>query len=186
MDLKAFDGKYARITTEDGEIFEGECSYSSPAYTEYLVGVEKEGLKIDRWLFMSDEIVSAEPVPQTDTFIWMNLRGHRMRLAYDPFDRIDRGEKTIELRLYDEKRRRIRPGDAIRFECPEDEDVLYVRVNALRVFPSFAELYENLPLTACGYREEELPSASPEDMRRYYSEEDEKRYGVVGIEIEML
>ncbi len=184
MDLKAFDQKYVRITTDSGEVFEGECSYSSPDYTEYLVGVEKEGLEIDSWLFMSDEIVSVEPVPQTDTFIWMNLRGYRMRLAYDPFDRIDRGEKTVELRLYDEKRRKIRVGDVIRFECTEEWDVLYVRVNALHVFPSFEALYRSLPPAALGY--EDASSADPADMRRYYSAEEEKKYGVVGIEIELL
>ncbi|MBQ6020989.1 MAG: RNA-binding protein [Clostridia bacterium] len=108
-----------------------------------------------------------------------------MRLEYGPFDKIDREKKTIELRLFDEKRRRIRVGDVIRFECTLDEDALYVRVKALHVFPSFEDLFQKLPLTACGYAD--ASGGEPaEDMRRYYSAEDERKYGVVGIEIEQL
>ncbi|MBQ1852397.1 MAG: ASCH domain-containing protein, partial [Lachnospiraceae bacterium] len=38
-----------------------------------------------------------------------------MQLQPEPFDLIKSGAKTIELRLYDEKRRKIRIGDEIVF-----------------------------------------------------------------------
>lgn len=35
----------------------------------------------------------------------------------------------------------------------------------------------------CGYTEEDIASASPDDMDAYYSKEKQKEYGVVGITI---
>ena len=110
-----------------------------------------------------------------------------MRLEADAFRKIDAGEKTIELRLYDEKRRRVQAGDVIRFESTADDtDVLYAQVEGMRFFASFDELYEALPLTACGYTEKEARTASPRDMDRYYTPEDQAKWGVVGIELSVL
>ena len=41
---------------------------------------------------------------------------HNMRLNHDPFVLIEKGSKTIELRLNDEKRSKIKVGDTIVFE----------------------------------------------------------------------
>ena len=38
---------------------------------------------------------------------------HRMKLNESPFERIKNGTKTIEFRLYDEKRQQIKVGDKI-------------------------------------------------------------------------
>ena len=35
----------------------------------------------------------------------------------------------------------------------------------------------------CGYAPEELAAASPRDMDKYYAPEDQKKWGVVGIEL---
>ncbi len=40
---------------------------------------------------------------------------HEMLLAPKPFEMMKSGQKTIELRLYDEKRKHIQIGDRIRF-----------------------------------------------------------------------
>ena len=41
---------------------------------------------------------------------------HNMKLNDAPFETIKNGKKTIELRLYDEKRRKIKIGDTICFK----------------------------------------------------------------------
>lgn len=41
---------------------------------------------------------------------------HSMQLNPAPFEKIKSGAKTIELRLNDEKRRRIKTGDKIEFD----------------------------------------------------------------------
>ena len=50
-------------------------------------------------------------------------------------------------------------------------------------FDSFEELYKTLPLLECGYTAEDIDNAQPSDMEQYYSVEQQKKYGVVGIEI---
>ena len=44
-----------------------------------------------------------------------NKVNHVMRLAPSPFEMIEAGTKTIELRLFDEKRRNLHVGDVIEF-----------------------------------------------------------------------
>jgi len=112
---------------------------------------------------------------------------HEMRLNPGPFKNIYDGIKTIELRLYDEKRRKVAVGDEIVFVRTEKSQFrMRAEVIALHIFPSFKELFETLPLTKCGYTEENVSNASPKDMLKYYSEEEEAEYGVVGIEIKLI
>ena len=109
---------------------------------------------------------------------------HKMRLNAAPFEAIKSGAKTIELRLYDEKRQRISAGDTIVFSSADGQK-LTATVKALYVYRSFEELYAALPLDKCGYTESEMAKASPDDMLTYYSEEQIRHYGVVGIELEV-
>ena len=112
---------------------------------------------------------------------------HIMKLHPGPFSKIKDGSKTIELRLYDEKRQRISVGDTIRFVNTESaSDAVVVRVRDLFVFDSFDELYKHLPLTECGYTEEDVYAASPDDMEMYYSKEKQSQYGVVGIQLSLM
>lgn len=108
---------------------------------------------------------------------------HEMKLKDAPFRRMESGEKTVELRLYDEKRQKIRVGDEIVFHHAQSGETLVRYVLRLRVFPDFASLYAALPLTKCGYTEAEAESASPADMYAYYTPEEEKCHGVLGIEL---
>ena len=109
---------------------------------------------------------------------------HEMNLRPQPFSMIARDEKTIELRLDDEKRRKIRVGDTILFTNTETpEKTMAVKVLALHRFSSFSELYAALPLDKCGYTHKELKQASSKDMEDYYSPVQQAKYGVLGIEI---
>lgn len=112
---------------------------------------------------------------------------HEMHLNKKPFCQISGKEKTIELRLNDEKRKKISVGDEIRFICDQIPDMqIEAKVIALHYFASFKELYESLPLEKCGYTRQSRQRASFHDMDRYYSAQEQEKYGVVGIEIELL
>ena len=111
---------------------------------------------------------------------------HSMQLQPAPFEMIRNGTKTIELRLYDEKRQKIRIGDTISFTNTVSRETLEARVLELYVFDSFRTLYSRLPLLDCGYTKEDIDTASPDDMNAYYPEEMQKQYGVVGIRIALL
>lgn len=106
---------------------------------------------------------------------------HTMRLSPTPFARMAAGQKTIELRLYDEKRRKIAVGDAVRFFPTAGCGQIDARAAALHRFADFDALYGALPLDQCGYSAAECPSAHPDDMAAYYTAEQFARYGVVGI-----
>ena len=108
---------------------------------------------------------------------------HAMKLFPEPFAMIKSEKKTIELRLFDEKRQRIKPGDEIVFTNTETGENLTKTVIKLHRFHSFEALYKALPLLQCGYTEETVPKAHPSDMDRYYSPGEQSKYGVVGIEL---
>lgn len=112
-------------------------------------------------------------------------RVFEMKLRPDPFKRICNGEKTIEFRLHDEKRSLLSKGDYIRFteivDVPVAKEVL-VRIEDITTAPSFAALKEkliNIGLLS-------VDAFSPADMRKYYSVEDEAKYGVMGIRIRVV
>lgn len=110
---------------------------------------------------------------------------HLMKLNQEPFDKIISGGKTIELRLNDEKRQKVRVGDTICFTCTEDSSrTVTVRVLCLHHFADFAQLYATLPMEKCGYGTDE--TTNPSDMGKYYSVEEQERYGVLGIEFEVI
>ena len=108
---------------------------------------------------------------------------HEMKLRPEPFAKIKSGTKTIELRLYDEKRQKIRVGDAIIFTSTESGEQIRATVKKLHRFDSFEVLYKSLPLLKCGYTAEDVDRAQPSDMESYYSVEEQQKYGVVGIEL---
>ncbi|MGN0561005.1 MAG: ASCH domain-containing protein [Candidatus Fimenecus sp.] len=111
---------------------------------------------------------------------------HIMQLRPSPFNMIKSGTKSIELRLYDEKRQKIKIGDTICFYNTENSEQLTVIVKDLFIYESFEELYKNLPLNECGYTASDISNAKPEDMLQYYPIDKQKQYGVVGIQVELI
>lgn len=112
-------------------------------------------------------------------------RVHRMKLKPSPFAKILFGSKTIELRLNDEKRRRINIGDTLIFTDTETRAELAAEVTALHPFADFTELYSALPPEKFGYSAEAAGSAKPSDMDSYYSPEQQRLCGVLGIGIKL-
>lgn len=111
---------------------------------------------------------------------------HYMNLMPSPFSEIASGNKTIELRLNDEKRQKIAVGDTIVFTNTETQETLSAKVLALHKFPDFEALYNALPLEKCGYNASELATAHYTDMEQYYPQEKIQKYGALGIEICVL
>lgn len=109
---------------------------------------------------------------------------HKMKLKDKPFKLIKEEIKTIELRLYDEKRKLLNVGDVIEFTNIDTKEVIKVEILQLHRFNNFQELYKHFAKTSMGYGENEM--ADPTDMEEYYSKEEQQEYGVVGIEIELI
>ncbi len=109
---------------------------------------------------------------------------HFMKLKNEPFMSIKNGLKTIEMRLFDEKRKQIKVGDTIEFTNIVSLEKLKVKVIALHKFKNFEELYSHFNKTQLGYKQTE--NANPNDMNQYYTNDDIHKYGVLGIEIKTI
>lgn len=111
---------------------------------------------------------------------------HYMSLKNEPFELIKSGQKTIELRLYDEKRKNIKINDIIEFQHLENPNLkIKTKVIDLHIFKNFKEFYQNIDLTKCGYNEHTINTASHQDMNLYYSDEEQSKHKVIGIEIQL-
>ncbi len=109
---------------------------------------------------------------------------HYMNLNDKPFNKMKNGSKTIELRLNDEKRQLLKVNDFIEFTNRETLEKILVVIIDLFKYPNFKELYKHFDKVEMGYEEDE--TAEPEDMEKYYDEEEQKKYGVLGIKVKRL
>lgn len=109
---------------------------------------------------------------------------HTLRLAFEPFNSIKNGQKDIEMRLYDDKRKNIHIDDEIEFICPSINESLTAKVINLYIFEDFSKLYQYFDKSRLGYADNEV--ANPKDMEIYYPIEKQKEYKVLAIEIKLI
>lgn len=109
---------------------------------------------------------------------------HELQLATEPFKAIISGKKTIESRLFDEKRQKIVIGDEITFTNRENiTQKVNVRVTNLLHDETFHDLFiHNNPSKFGG----ESVAWLDNQIREFYSEADQRKNGVVGIEFEVM
>lgn len=106
---------------------------------------------------------------------------HKMKLQESPFERIKNGTKTVEFRLYDEKRKQIKIGDQIEFsKLPDMQEKILVEVLDLFREESFEKLFRKL------FTDEKEIVEKVNGMNRFYSQEDQDKYGVLGIKIRII
>lgn len=105
---------------------------------------------------------------------------HQLKLATEPFNAIISGDKTIESRLYDAKRQKIQIGDRIIFTNRDNsEQTVTAEVVGLLRYATFRDLFShNNPRKFGGDNVEWLEN----QISEFYSIEDQKIYGVIGIE----
>lgn len=109
---------------------------------------------------------------------------HEMGLQSKYYDYIKNGTKRIELRLFDEKRKRIRISDVIEFTDPDGEK-LEVKVVGLLRYGSFEDLFEDFDISIladASMTKRELLDV----LNGFYSLERQKELGVVGIRVELF
>lgn len=109
-----------------------------------------------------------------------------IHLDEDIFNVVKSGTKTVEVRLYDEKRKLIKVGDKLTFlKRPLDDEEIDVIVTKLEVFDSFNSLVDNYNM-----KDIYLEGTSKEDylklMERFYSKEEELSLGVLAISYEVI
>lgn len=104
---------------------------------------------------------------------------YRMKLQNEPFKQIKKEIKKIEIRLNDEKRKIFEINDYIEFTNITTLEIMFVKITNLYHYKNFEDLFNNFDnsILGCG---------SYEEMYKYYSREEENKYGVLGIEIKVL
>jgi GrpB-like predicted nucleotidyltransferase (UPF0157 family)/ASC-1-like (ASCH) protein len=109
---------------------------------------------------------------------------HRMHLENMPFEQIKNSSKTIEARLFDEKRAKLKIGDIILFESNSHPgNILETEVVNLFKRKSFEQLYNSFPTEMFGGESREYLL---EEIYDHCTKEDEERFGVLGIEIRLV
>jgi ASC-1-like (ASCH) protein len=112
------------------------------------------------------------------------MKIHTLQLASVPYNAIITDQKMIESRLYDEKRQLIQLGDIIEFtnrDVPEQK--VSVKVIGLLRYETFYNLFShNIPAKFGGESVEWLEN----QINEFYSIEEQKLNGVIGIEFERI
>lgn len=133
---------------------------------------------------------SVYPAPAVDrTLISEKLRGREIRTMHlddDNYRLVESGEKTVEVRLNDAKRRAVEAGDILVFFCFDGEmKITVTEVVKVHRFDSFGQLFASGLAELAGFGGLSVDEAVKR-MYKYYTEEDEKKYGVVGLEVKLL
>ena len=108
-----------------------------------------------------------------------------MHLDARAFDLIKSHIKTIEVRLNDDKRKKILEGDSIYFvKNSQRPQVLKTVVQSISHFASFDEVFSACDSTALGFRDATMMEYL-EEMYSIYTDEEEYTYGVVAFHLKV-
>ena len=111
---------------------------------------------------------------------------HEMKLQPEYYNYILNGTKTIEIRLNDEKRSKIKIGDTIKFlKEPDLKESFKIKVVGLYRYNSFEDLFKDFDISILSDK-----SMSKEELidvlEQFYTKEKQEQYGVLGIKIELI
>lgn len=110
-----------------------------------------------------------------------------MHLKNEPFISIKNKKKTVELRLFDFKRRKLDVGDKIIFTNLSDvNEKIAVTIKALYRYESFEELFSEISPLLCGFHNGENVKEATSYMHKIYSVEQIRYYSILGIKIELI
>lgn len=105
----------------------------------------------------------------------------KVHLDSDVFQIVKNGKKDIEVRLNDEKRKKLNVGDTLIFlKRPLEDEIIKAKVVGLEYYDCFGDLvdcYDMKRLYLDGYSKEMYLK----EMERFYTEQDQFLNGVVAI-----
>lgn len=114
--------------------------------------------------------------------LYNSSMNHQMKINTEDYESIKSGAKDLEIRLYDEKRKQVTLNDTITFsKLPNLDETITKKVLGMVVFSNFIELFNNIDGTKAGWKSGDTPEKMALDMEKYYSKDDQKTYGVIGI-----
>lgn len=154
--------RYTLSSTNDFQ--EGIKSISS--HKNYADGISKNGIYA----------IKIEPIIDT----------HEMKLQEEYYDFIKVGTKRIEIRLFDEKRQKIKVGDKINFyKLPDLKEKLEAKVIGILKYDNFSNLINDFDISVLCDRlttKDELLKS----LDKFYTADEQLKYGVIGIRIDLI
>ena len=112
---------------------------------------------------------------------------HKTRLIEEQFNLIKTKNKTIEVRLNDKKRQQFNLGDELEITNRQNsEEKIKVKLIGKSHFQNFNQLYSNFPNEKFGLTKETSIKEKLELVSQFYSKEQEKELGVVGLHLELI
>ena len=175
------DGNAIWFANEITNLFEGQFVFSTRFGNPRAIKFwGKFAMQFENNSFYDDEIWRNWTIRKN------NFKNHTLNLASIYFDLIKSGEKVLEGRLNDEKRKTFNVGDTITFyKEPEKEETMQVIILDKYIFKDFEEMANNLNKKDLGFAKH-----TKEEMintyRTIYKREDENKYGVVIFKIKVL
>lgn len=109
-----------------------------------------------------------------------------IHLHPDVFSIVKDGRKDVEIRVNDEKRRKLKIGDDLIFlKRPDNIESIKAKVIDLKYFKNFSEVVDNFEMERI-YLKDYSKDDYLSEMRRFYTDEEQKECGVVAIIFERL
>ena len=107
-----------------------------------------------------------------------------MSVRHKYFEMIKSGAKDIELRAYDEKRKKVKIGDKfLLYDAENPDQSIICEVLNMHVAPDFESLFKKLDIKRSGFQTmDELIDV----VTKFVSREELQREQVVGIEIKRI
>ena len=105
----------------------------------------------------------------------------KFHLHADVFEIVKNGKKDIEVRINDEKRRKLNIGDTLIFlKRPNDDEEIRAKVVGLEYYDYFYNLVDNYDMERI-YLKEYTKEQYLDEMKRFYTIEEQRDNGVVAI-----
>ena len=111
---------------------------------------------------------------------------HEMKIKPEYYELVKEGTKKYEVRTNDDRRKQMKIGDYILLmKEPELEERLLLEIINKIEYPNFTVLYDSLPKKDVGFEGRETADIVQE-LRRFYTEEQENQIGTVAIEVAVI
>lgn len=109
-----------------------------------------------------------------------------IHLHPDVFEIVKTGIKDVEVRVNDEKRRKLKVGDTLIFsKRPLEDEKIKAKVKKLDYYESFIELVDYYDMERI-YLKNYTKEMYLKEMERFYTKEEQEKDGVVAIIFEKI